>query len=132
MEYAHNNHYKWIEKSLNIKCSNLGIDVSNILGFVGRGIYNCPINPAKTDWTHSDYIEVIWMGYFSNYDFSQLTELLIECFERMIRITINPHSFRYLKLQFWKRKTRDINSDIHLRLPTLEYMINTQNELFRR
>lgn len=130
MSYAHNNHYKWIESNENVKCSELGKEVANILGFVGGGIYNAPISYHKTDWAHENYIEVIWEGYMSNYDFARLTYLLIECFERMIRVTINPHAFRYLKLQFWKRYTRE--GSISERLPTLETMIDIQNKLYGR
>lgn len=132
MSYAHNNHYKWIEDSLEIKCSELGKDVANILGFVGKGIYNCPINHKKIDWSNTNYIDVTWRGSFSNYDFSKLTELIIECFYNLIRVSIKPHSFEYLKLQFHKRKTRNINAHMCEKLPTLEYMIEQQRELFGR
>lgn len=37
MSYAHNDHYKWIETNESVKCSELGKEVANILGFVGEG-----------------------------------------------------------------------------------------------
>ena len=132
MSYAHNEHYKWIEQNYNIKCSELGKEVSNIIGFVGGGIYNSPVNHKKTDYTNPYFIEIIWRGSFSNYDFAKLTYLLIECFDRMIRIDIRPHSFSYLKLLFHKRKTRDFNAGMSKRLPTIEHMIKRQRELFNR
>ena len=39
MSYAHDKHYEWIESAYNVKCSDLGKQVANILGYVGLGIY---------------------------------------------------------------------------------------------
>jgi len=130
--YAHNNHYKWIEKNYNIKCSKLGKEIANIIGFVGQGIYNCPINHKKVNWKDNYCIEIIWYGSFASYDFGRLTWLLIECFDRMIRVEIKPHSFKYLKLLFHKRKTRDINANFYDRLPTIDWIIKMQREIFHR
>jgi hypothetical protein len=132
MSYAHNDHYKWIESNYGVKCSDLGKEVANILGFVGGGIYNAPIRTEKIDWTDDYCIEVNWEGSLPNYDFSRLTYLVIECFERMIRVSIEPCNFRNLKLRFWRRKTRDLNAGLSERLPTLQHMINVQNELYGR
>lgn len=39
MSYAHDKHYGWIESAYYVKCSDLGKQVANILGYGGRCIY---------------------------------------------------------------------------------------------
>ena len=130
MSYAHNDHYKWIENVYKLKCSDLGKEVANTLGYVFRGIYNTPINHKKVEWNNMQYIEVLLHRYISTYDGQELTSLVIECFRRMLRMTINPCNFRNLKLQFWQRKTCDMSAGMGQRLPTIEYMIQQRDNLF--
>lgn len=120
MSYAHNEHYKWVEDYCKTKCSELGRQVANILGYVGGGIYNAPINPNKIDWTESHCISVNWTNSLSNWDKCELTELIIECHRRMVRVSIRPN-MRNLQLMFWQRNSR--TGSISQRLPDIEDMV---------
>jgi hypothetical protein len=108
-EYANNDHYKWIEEMCKTKCSPLGMQVANILGYCCNGIYNTPILYEKTDWTSHRYIKVIWKGQvdLATWDAPKLVLLFVECNRRLVRMSISPHSFGCLKMEFWQRATND-------------------------
>ena len=129
MSYAHFEHYQWIERACNVKCSNLGIKVANILGYVGNGIYNAPINYRKINWEDDYYIGVNWNSPMSNWDFPELTKLVIECHRQMIRVSIAPN-MRSIKITFHQRKTRDKNAGTMKRLPDIEEMIEMRDKDF--
>ena len=123
--YAHDNHFQWLELTTKKHCSPLGKEVANVLGFVGNGLYNAPIEVKKTDWTDDLVISVVWFGGFANWDNFELSALLIECHRRLLRVEIEPHKSSSLKLNFWQRKSRD--GGISQRLPelsTLQDMID--------
>lgn len=129
MSYAHNKHYEWVESALKVKCSPLGKEVANILGYVGCGIYNAPINPEKVKWGDDYCVEVNWSKELANWDFRGLTQLVIECHRRMIRVSIEPN-MKNLKLMFWQRHSR--TGGISERLPDIEAMIEMQDREFGR
>ena len=129
MSYAHNSHFEWVESAYKIKCSDLGRQVANILGYVGRGIYNAPFKTEKVDWGNPRCIEVNWGQSMANYDGSQLTDLIIECHRRMIRVLIQPN-MRTLKIMFWQRKSR--TGRLFERIPDIEEMIIKQDEQWGR
>lgn len=121
MSYAHDNHYKWIESNYGA-CSDLGKQVANILGFVCRGIYNAPINYSKIEWGNPRYIKVHLKSNLSNFDNQKLTDLVLVCHYKMIRVTINPSNSQGLGLEFWQRHSRE--GCISKRLPRIETMID--------
>lgn len=127
MSYVNNEHYLWIESNCKVKCSPLGKTVANILGYVGGGIYNAPINSHKVDWNDNYCLEVAWEGSLANWDFRKLTLLVVECHRRLIRVEISPLNFRNIKLMFWKRETRDREAGTSARLPDIEEMIALQD-----
>ena len=114
-------HADWVHRNTKQKMSDLGKTVSNILGYTGGGIYNCPINVRKTDWTDPFYISVMWGRYMSNWDFMELSRLWAVCHRKMIRVTINPCTPTHLKLEFWQRSKR--SGSISERLPDCEEII---------
>jgi hypothetical protein len=121
MGYAGNYHSKWLEQQLQHPCSALGREVANILGYVGNGLYNAPINIEKIDWTHPYIIEVVWSSYMASWDFPVLTRLWVECTRRMVRVSVEGCAPRRLKLQFHKRHQR--NGDVFERLPDVEELV---------
>ena len=129
MSYAHNEHFEWIESAYDVKCSEIGKQVANILGYVGRGIYNAPFNTKKVDWTHPICIEVNWGQSMANYDGCQLTNLIIECHRRKVRVSIQPN-MRTLKIMFWQRSSR--TGSMFERMPDIEDMIKSQDEQWGR
>jgi hypothetical protein len=130
VSYAHDDHWEWIESAHGVKCSDLGKHVANILGYVGRGIYNAPFNTEKVDWSRERSIEVNWMRSMANFDYDMLTQLVIECHRRMIRVEISPCSPRHIKFQFWQRKTR--TGYMNERMPDIEEMIAIQDKEWGR
>lgn len=129
MSYAHDKHYEWIESAYNVKCSDLGKQVANILGYVGRGIHNAPFKTKKVDWANPQYIEVNWGKSMANWDGCALTNLIIECHRRMIRVSIQPN-MRTMKILFFQRNSRA--GSMSERLPDIEEMVKSQDEQWGR
>ena len=121
MSYANFDHAGWVERNTKQEMSELGKTVANIIGMVGGGIYNCPVNTNKIDWTDDYYIKVLWRGYLSNWDFAELSYLWVLCHRRMVRVTVSPCNPQCLKLEFWQRKKREGSTSE--RLPDCEKMI---------
>ncbi|MEN6610904.1 MAG: hypothetical protein ABFC24_08675, partial [Methanoregulaceae archaeon] len=88
-EYAHKNHAKWLRVTHGITPSPLGVNVANILGYVGGGLYNCPIDIRKIDWTNTFCIRVYWRRYLCNFDDFSLSRLWVLCHRNMVRVEID-------------------------------------------
>lgn len=116
----------WIEKSLKQELSPLGREVADILGQVWRGIYHLEKQIRKVDWANTFWITINIYGDLSTYDFSRLTELVVLCHDRMLRLEISPCNFRYLTLIFHQRMNRD--GMIGERMPTMEDHIQAIRE----
>lgn len=134
-QYAHNDHYKWLLKkdgklSSGRDISELGKTVANLLGFVGRGLYNCPIKHNSVEWDDDRYIKVVWSRSMSNWDFLGLSLLWVECHRRMLRVTISGVAPGRISLEFWQRKTRE--GGTAERLPDCEEMIAMVDKSFGR
>ena len=128
-EYAHNDHWKWVQAlQKNKPMSDLGKTVANNLGYVGYGIYNCPISHKRIDWTDDYFIGVTWNHSLSNWDFDNLTRLVLECHERLVRIDIEGRATRYIRMLFHQRKSRTGN--MSERMPTIEEMIERRKAAF--
>ncbi len=110
----------WLKNSYSEKIfSSFGIEVADLLGQVWRGIYHMPASSLrKVNWSHPDFVEINIDKTLATFDYSNLTELIVLCHDRMIRLEINPLNFRYLKIYFHKRKTRE--GDICRKMPTIE------------
>jgi len=121
--YAHNNHAAWLERSYGVKCSPLGSEVANVLGYIGNGLYNAPVKLARVDWAESRCIKINWYtGHgLANFDFDELTKLVLECHLRLMRVEIKASNCQYIGLFFSQRKTRE-GSDWD-RMPSIEEMI---------
>jgi hypothetical protein len=121
MSYAYMDHAGWVRKNIDYEMSELGKTVANIVGYSGGGIYNCPVNVDKTDWSDPWYIKVMFGKYLTNWDFCDLSKLWVLCHRKMVRIEINPCSPTHLKIEFWQRKKREGGTSE--RLPDCEEMI---------
>lgn len=108
----------WIEKSLKREMSPLGREVADVLGQVWKGIYHLEKEVPKVNWNHPTWIEINIYGCLSTFDFSNLTELVVLCHDRVLRLEIRPCNMQYLKLVFHQRKNRD--GSICERMPTME------------
>lgn len=76
----------------------------DILGIVGGGIYNSPINWETVDWDFGRGICVVWHGGLATYDFNKLTLLVLLCHEARIRCEIRPSSHSTLRIAMWPRQ----------------------------
>ena len=130
-EYANNDHWEWVQAldKTNL-VSELGKTVANILGYVGCGIYNCPISHKRIDWTDEYCIVVNWSASLANWDFDNLTRLVLECHERLIRINIKGISPGRMQFLFHQRISR--NGGIATRMPTIETMIERRKKAFEK
>ena len=123
MSYAGDYHWEWLKRQkIDHVCSELGREVANILGYVGCGLYNAPINIHKIDWSDPYVIDVIWSTPLSNWDRPELTLLWVECARRMIRVSIEGCAPHRLRLLFHKREMR--HGGISKRLPDVEELVS--------
>ena len=72
----------------------------------------------KVNWRDTRNISITIYGGLYSYDSDILTRLIVLCFDRMVRLEINPKAFRYLELVFTYRSGR--SGEFYSRLPTLE------------
>lgn len=79
--------------------------VMDILGMVGGGIYNAPINWEKVKWSAGGRgMFVPWRdGRMSTFDFYALTNLVLLCHEARIRCEIRAKAAGHFELSFFQR-----------------------------
>lgn len=77
--------------------------VFTIIGIVGGGIYNAPIEWDSVDWRHPGMLFVNWTTELSTVDYSNLTTAVLLCHDAAIRMSIKPN-MRWLKLGFQERE----------------------------
>lgn len=100
-----------------LEANEFGLLVADILGQVWRGIYHLPCNLSKVHWNRG-WVEINLTEGMATFDSAKLTELIVLCYDNMIRLEIVPCHIRILKLYFHKRKTR--TGSLCERLPELE------------
>ncbi len=120
MSYATMDHAHWVESnnaaanSMNRKrkgyrerpekLTEFQAKVIDILGMVGGGIYNAPINWDKIDWRCGHGMFVPYRdGHMSTFDFYRLTMLVLLCHEARIRCEISAKAHGHFELGFWQR-----------------------------
>lgn len=81
--------------------------VMDILGMVGGGIYNAPINWDRVQWGNGSAfggLFVPWRdGRLATFDFSGLTTLVMLCHEARIRCEIRAKAAGHFELSFFQR-----------------------------
>ncbi len=76
--------------------------VFTILGIVGGGIYNAPIEWDSVVWRHPRMVHLNWRSELATVDFSGLTTVVLLCHDARIRMSINAN-MRFLGLGFHER-----------------------------
>jgi len=112
--------HEWMESQV-VEMSEFGKEVADILGQAYMGIYHIQdsvLNP-RVRWGDAHGISIVIFGGLHSYDNNLLTRLLVLCFDRKVRLEINPRAFRYLELYFTKR-TRRHSPNYYDRMPYLE------------
>lgn len=130
--YAHNDHHHWVARHTKQTLSPLGIEVANLLGYVGGGIYNAPINHRRVNWEDDFCVSVVWNRDLTNWDRCDLSLLWVECMRRMLRFEIEAAAPGRLRLIFHKRHTRDMSAPLYKRIPDCEQMIQMVDAHFGR
>ena len=120
----------WLVKSYpNVKPSQLGLKVADILGFVYAGLYHMDMRELKKiKWNNPYVIEVRIDCPLSTTDWEDLTFLVILCHDQAIRMSIMPN-MRTMKLLFHQRMREGIYSERH---PTMEEAIQRCREKWER
>lgn len=109
----------WIKRNVTKEMSPLGEAVADFLGDLFMGIYHLDYKALKrVDWANTRYIEFI-LGWrtLSTVDFDELTTIVVLAHDRALRVEVNPHAFRYLRLLFHQRERGDNSME---QCPTLE------------
>ena len=109
---------KWLFGNYpDLRPSDLGRKVANILGMVWNGLYHLDLNTIKkTNWSNPYCISVLIQKSLSTTDWEDLTELVVLCHDLAIRMDISPH-MRYLRLLFSQRTREGFYNQRH---PTIE------------
>ena len=101
--YAKRKNYKPMPETL----TPFQARVMDILGMVGGGIYNAPINWDKVDWGNSGRWTAIIVPYrdgrMATFDFYPLTNLVFLCHEARIRCELRAKSAGNFELFFSER-----------------------------
>lgn len=79
--------------------------VITILGVIGNGIYNAPIEWRSIYW-RSKCVSVLWRGELATIDSDKLTTLVYLAHAASIRVCISPRASRHLELLFHCREPR--------------------------
>lgn len=116
MSYARMDHADWMSRHIRRELNEFEKKVVDIIGMVGGGIYNAPINPSKVDWNYGSGISVVWQREMSSWDFNQLSLLVFLCHTARIRVQIEGCGPRNMRLSFWQRKS---SGDMAVRHPDL-------------
>jgi hypothetical protein len=87
------------------KLTRFQAKVMDILGMVGGGIYNAPINWQKVVWSFGGRgMSVPWRdGRMATFDFYALTNLVLLCHEARIRCEVRAKSAGHFELTFFQR-----------------------------
>jgi hypothetical protein len=104
-------------KKLPEELSDFQKRVADIIGMVGGGVYNAPVNWNSVEWDWGRGVSVVWRGSLATWDFNQLSLLVFLCHEARIRVDLEAAATRYLRLSFHPRKAE---GGIATRHPNLE------------
>jgi len=90
--------------------------VATIIGIVGGGIYNAPVEWERVTWGRRG-MHVPWRGYLDTFDFNRLTMLVLLAHEARIRVGVEPHTMREVVISFFARRHA---GDIGTRHPSID------------
>lgn len=93
-----------------------------ILGIVGGGIYNAPIEWESVRWSHPRMLVLNWRNSMSTWDFSELTTAVLLAHDAAIRLSISP-KMRWLEIMMHEREPHVEGMRLSLGHPTLEQAV---------
>lgn len=108
--------------------SSFGKRVADLLGEVFEGLYHLEEKALRrTDWESDHYIQICLYGELATYDASLLTELVVLCHDRCIRLEIRGKGPRYLGLGF---SIRQRTKSVFTHHPTMEEAVARTRERY--
>lgn len=110
------------------KLTDFQARVIDILGIVGRGIYNAPIayDTINYQWGFRG-MSVTWRGGFCTFDRGDLPLLVFLCHEARIRLEVDPAGPHLLRLSFFPRR---VGGALHERHPNLDEAVKEFRKYF--
>jgi hypothetical protein len=112
--------------------SDLGADVADFLADWYGGMHNFvhTTNIKKVNWSNDFVISVLFNRGMETYDNDLLTKLVVMSHDRLLRVEINPRTFRHLELVFHRRKRE---KSISRGMPTMEeHIANIRSRTTKR
>ena len=97
--------------------SEFGREVADILGQVWRGIYH--LDHTKLKLFDPRLAEVTIRGELATWDYTYLTDLVVLCHDRCVRLAISGARNGILRLRFWPRDRKSTDSICRFH-PTME------------
>lgn len=143
MSYDHMDHAGWLEENIRASQANLTkADIKRasmrkgwaaapatlnafqrravtILGIMGGGIYNAPINWRTVEWSKT-FICLSWRGDLSTIDGEKLTIGVFLAHAAAIRMSIGAHNFREIRIMMHGRQPHRDDEFWHSAHPTLQ------------
>lgn len=90
--YAHCEAAGWIERQLDITCSDLGCRAAYIISVAFGGIYNAPIDRVSPpSWTSKKLVDVVCASRINvaTFDRDELTKIVLLAHELCVRVEID-------------------------------------------
>jgi len=104
------------------KLSSLAKKSLMILSYTFGGIHHLDYNQRKKlRYADEHCFEYVTSDSFATWDSNKLTTLVVLAHELMVRLEIDSHSFRYLKIRFWERTCR--KGSTYERHPSIDEVI---------
>ena len=108
----------WVRDSFRCEPSPLGAAVADLLNDVFAGIYHLNHRSLrKVDWTDPYVIMLNHDGALPTFDYDFLTQMVVLCHDRCLRLQIKGKGPRILELMFHQREREGGISHRH---PTIE------------
>lgn len=86
------------------------------------GPWNVPVNWDKVDFAYGRGVRfILSRPQLATFDSDYLTRLVIGAHDACIRVAIDPHTFRHLRIAMWQRAGRE--GGLSQRHPTIEQAI---------
>jgi hypothetical protein len=100
-----------------------------ILGVIGGGIYNAPIEWDSVCWHHPEMLRLNWRHSMSTFDFSELTVAVLLAHDAAIRLSITP-KMRWLEIVMHERRPRQPGDGSCQGHPTVDEAVERHRRRF--
>lgn len=122
--------HQWVERALNRELTDFQRRAVDLLcRSQGCGPYDLGTTFKSAAWEYGHGVRfVLYRPSLATFDGASLTRLVIGAHEEMIRVEIDPVSFKYLAVCMWPRVSREGN--IGQRHPTIEQAVESYRKTY--